>query len=198
MTPTITTRPNGTGPQTWVEWGHTPDGEFERATCGTAEEARDVMTRVAAADGVTDFITGDAAYGESRRRFDAHRARLDAELAEASRIACTPVIGEGATIHYPSDKMPYVVVGISATGSKVTLEPLREPTPATGHTHAGTHNGFPVIDHEYTADELAAGSPMRHDTRLTTAVYRRKNGRYYDGSLRVTFGGARYYRDYSD
>lgn len=101
-----------------------------------------------------------------------------------------PKVGDGATEHLYTDKLPYVVVAVSKSETTVTLRPLREVSEVKG-----THNGFPVIDHAYTEDELTT---MLYDDDRTIKARRRKDGRYYSSRERFTFDGARYRRDYSD
>jgi hypothetical protein len=98
----------------------------------------------------------------------------------------TPKVGELATMHYPSDSYPFIVTAVSASGSKVTLAELeraaKEPARFAG--------GFPVWD--------CPGDPSKRTGR-TEVAFRNAQGRYFIGrSTPVTFGYARYHRDYSD
>lgn len=102
--------------------------------------------------------------------------------------------GTGATLLYPQDRMPYVVVG--STEKTITVVPLPMVSYQTGHKPRGKHNGFPVWDHTYTDDEIeefttkALIGPKR--------AYLRKDGRYYLGGTPMSVGKARFYRNYAD
>lgn len=106
-----------------------------------------------------------------------------------------PQVGDGATEHLFADKLPYVVVRVSKTGHKVTLAPLKDVNLTTGHKPAGDHNGFPVWDHTYTAEELTT---LRYDDGRTIDAFRQVDGRYKSARSRITFDGARYFRNYAD
>lgn len=111
--------------------------------------------------------------------------------------ANTPVVGAGATQHYPQDKLGYVVLGISPIGHRVKLAALKQPDLTTGHRPTGQSNGLPVWGHEYTPDELAGG--MRYQRYEPIAyAFRRSDGRYYLGGHRITFDGAYYCRNWAD
>jgi hypothetical protein len=185
---------HGTGPQVYVEWGDTSrPGEYDYATCTTEVEAHGVMLQVVADGWTGDFVTGDAAYGDQRRaeRIASARADMEARDDEARRIACTPVLNGPATYFLPQDRYGYVVTGISPTGSKVTLTLLEQPG---AEAKTGECNGFPVIDHTYSEEELRT---KRVEGRTVTA-HRRGDGRYFNGSIRVVFGSAQFYRNHAD
>jgi hypothetical protein len=89
-----------------------------------------------------------------------------------------PKVGDLATLHYPSDSYPYIVISVSANGYKVGLERLNPmpPTPGsrTPYDRPGDPNGR---------------------TGIIDYAYRAANGRYYvAGSSPISFGVARYYQ----
>lgn len=183
----------------YLEWTPCePGDEAQEFSYGTFTDTRAAYQEVRALEALgrtVEIFYGEWAAEQCEKRIaEANMRRREAAEA-AARAANTPVIGQGATLHYPQDKTPYVVTAISPTGAKVTLEALKTAEGLTGHDPAGECNGFPVFDHEYTEDELAT---MRYDTPHPEYAHRRRNGRYYMGSCRITFSGARYYRNYAD
>ncbi len=101
-------------------------------------------------------------------------------------MATTPKVEDLATLHYPSDLYPYVVVAVSPTGSKVKLERIERAATAP----ARFTNGFPVWDCD--------GDPNKR-VGLIDIAHRNAAGKYaVGGSTPVSFGRARYYRDYSE
>lgn len=192
--PGIAVTVRGDGPQVYAEWdAPVPDG-VEYGAFDSADELNAFLLETLVPRGVRHAVTGDAAYAARRRRelAAARDERRKARREAAERAANTPVVDGGATMHYPDDRMPYVVVKVSPSGAKVTLAPVRIVDGTTGHRPAGDCNGFPVWDHTYTPEELHA---MREE--YTVTAHRRKDGRYYSGGTRVTFDGARYYRNHA-
>jgi hypothetical protein len=94
-------------------------------------------------------------------------------------------VGDPATMHYPSDQYPYVVVAVSASGSKITLEALDYSGLAPAY-HAGP---FPVFDSEVPTDWRTGRMIVAHLAR---------EGYNYAGSTPISIGYARYRRDHSD
>jgi len=96
-----------------------------------------------------------------------------------------PHVGDLATLHYPADNYPYIVTAVSANGAKVTLAELA-PAAATPARFAGP---YPVWDCD--------GDPARPTGHVVNA-YRNNFGYAVGRSTPISFGRARYYRDYSD
>lgn len=126
-----------------------------------------------------------------------YRLTQKARDIAAEEYAKTPVANGPATLLYPDDCYPYLVLSVSPSGSFAVVERLQEVSGKTGHKPEGNHNGFPVWSHYYTTDELQS---MRYPEgkRETQKAHRRKDGRYYLGGVVMTFAYARYRRDYSD
>lgn len=98
-------------------------------------------------------------------------------------------VGDGATLHYPSDRYPYVVTAVSPSGNKITIEPLN-----TGLVPVDRNF---IARHTFTAEELKDLSLRLGGSR--TAHYSKKSGAYMvGGSTPVTVGTAYYYRNYMD
>ncbi len=102
-----------------------------------------------------------------------------------------PVVGMGASLVYPSDIYPYVVVRV-VSDKVIDVARLR-------HDHLkpnGDHNGFPVYSAVIDPADyaIAAGwekSPER--------ARKHKDGRWYlGGSSPLSIGYAKYRRDWSD
>ena len=90
----------------------------------------------------------------------------------------TPKVGDLATLHYPSDSYPYIVVSVSANGYKVGLERL---------------NPVPVPPGSRTPYDRP-GDPNNR-TGIIDYAFRKASGRYYvAGSSPISFGMARYYQ----
>lgn len=81
---------------------------------------------------------------------------MDTQTLASHPAAPAPAVGMGATQFYPQDRYPYVVVEASRTGHAIWVRPLECVSTRTGHAPAGSCNGFPVWDHEYTDAELEA------------------------------------------
>lgn len=105
-----------------------------------------------------------------------------------------PEIGEGATLHYPSDSYPYVVVSTSATGKTVDVLPVRTVDRTTGHEPAYFNGPWPVWSHTYTPEEL---QELKREGAQKITVRYTKNG-WTAGGSRFTMGKARYHRNYAD
>ena len=109
-----------------------------------------------------------------------------------------PIVGQGATEVYPTDRYPVRVVKVSGTGHAIWVLPVESVDRSTGHEPARFCGGFPVWDHTYTDAELdrfTTGHPAT--ARKAT---RRKDGRYclVGSDIRVSVGQARLYRNYAD
>lgn len=107
------------------------------------------------------------------------------------------IVGRGATLHLHMDKMPYVVVSVSPTGAYVVLAPLKDIHDVMRFPAAGECNGYPVLDHVYTAEEVAACSYSPNSVGQLKAT-RRWNGGYMNGTCGVTFDEARLFRNYAE
>lgn len=94
-------------------------------------------------------------------------------------------VGDPATMVYPSDRHPYVVIAVSKNGSKITLEALD----TEGLTPAYRNGPFPVFDAEVDTSRR---------TGRTIVAHLGRNGYNYAGSTPISIGHARYHRDWSD
>lgn len=106
-----------------------------------------------------------------------------------------PIVGQGATEHLHTDKLPYVVVGISDTGHTIELVQLRSVGGDTGHEPHGYHNGFPVWAHTYTDAELIS---MREGDEHVTLAKRGRDGAFRSGRCLFSFDGAQLFRNYAE
>lgn len=98
-----------------------------------------------------------------------------------------PLINGGATLCYPQDRVPYLIVRV--TPNTLVVRPISYD----GIKPTRYINGFPYFDHLFTFNELQTrvyGKPQR--------AYLRKDGRYYLGGNLLITHEARYRRDYSD
>ena len=113
----------------------------------------------------------------------------------AARTA--PAMGMGATQLYPQDSYPVRIVRVSDTAHAIWVLPVRSVNDSTGHTPAGSCNGFPVWDHTYTDVELDALTET-HVTPLKAT--RRTDGTYrvVGGQTQIGIGQARYHRNFAD
>lgn len=91
-----------------------------------------------------------------------------------------PKVGDLATLCYPSDRYPFIVVGVSKTGSKLTLLELDHRI-VSGNFQSNNA----VI--EYSVDQNFA-------RRMMTANWSPKRGIYTAGGTPVSIGNARYYQ----
>lgn len=94
-------------------------------------------------------------------------------------------VGMGATLCYPQDRWPYVVIGIG----KYSLKVQRLDTSGLGVT---TPLGYGIADHTLKPEEYRPIGEVEH-------AWKHKDGCYYMGGyIRLTIGKAHYYRDYND
>ena len=103
-----------------------------------------------------------------------------------------PMYGTPATLVYPTDRYPYVVVGGAPSGHYLFVAPVDYHK--IGVTSSGTHNGFPVNDTSYSSSDALANANLAGVRRIT----RRRDGRYTDHGTPYVLGHARYRRDWSD
>lgn len=103
-----------------------------------------------------------------------------------------PQYGTPATLVYPQDRYPWVVVGGAQSGHYLFVAPVEYHN--LPMESSGTHNGFPVNDREYTSEEALANVRYAGARRIT----RGKDGRYQDHGTPFSVGAARYRRDWSD
>ena len=120
----------------------------------------------------------------------------------------TPVVGMGATLHFPQDTYPYVIVAVSKSGKSATIERLHTVDKSTGHEPSRFDGPFSVWDHVYTPEELQAHRYTKEEIerfeaarvytgeKFLTTIRLGKNGWGYKG-LRFTVGTARYHRNFS-
>jgi hypothetical protein len=101
-----------------------------------------------------------------------------------------PKVGQGATLICPSDRYPFAVVAVSPSRRKVTLQGVS----TAGLKPEGKNADFPVFDHRFTPAEFANATYTTEEI----VAWRQSDGTYRFGGCPVTFGTARYYRDYSD
>lgn len=123
---------------------------------------------------------------------------MDTQTLTRRPAVPVPAVGMGATQFYAQDRYPYVVVEVSRTGHAIWVKPLETVSTWTGHTPAGSCNGFPVWDHTYTEDEVKS---LVQDHVAPRKLTRRSDGRYRPvGCSDVVFGlgHARYFRNYAD
>ena len=103
-----------------------------------------------------------------------------------------PQYGTPATLIYPQDRYPWVVVGGAKSGHYLFVAPVEyRDLPMES---SGTHNGFPVNDRTYTSEECLAHVRFAGATRIT----RKRDGKYTDHGTPFALGVARYRRDWSD
>lgn len=103
-----------------------------------------------------------------------------------------PKPGMGATLCYPSDRYPLLIVAVTAKTITVRRVHTSGDT-APRIEPADRCNGFPVFNYDFKEDELAKaayGEPIR--------CYMNKHGVYKMGCSPVIVGVARYYRNYAD
>lgn len=100
-----------------------------------------------------------------------------------------PAVGMGATLAYPQDRCPYVVVAVGARTVKVL--PLR----TDGLDPTGQCNGFPVFDYVFSAEQITERVQLN---MLPKTAYRRKCGNFYLGGTLLLVGRARYFRNFAD
>lgn len=103
-----------------------------------------------------------------------------------------PQYGTPATLVYPQDRYPWVVVGGSQSGHHLFVAPVEyRDLPMVS---PGSHNGYPVNDRTYSSEECLAHVRFNGATRIT----RKQNGQYTDHGTPFALGIARYRRDWSD
>lgn len=105
-------------------------------------------------------------------------------------------VGQGATMQYPQDRYPFIVTAVSKSGKSITVSEIKSPDATTGDSADYTHNGFPVWDKSYTAEELADRS--RYPFTGRTYVLRLTKRGWACKGIPFHVGNARYRRDYSD
>lgn len=99
-----------------------------------------------------------------------------------------PQVGMGATLVYPNDRYPYVVVAVSPSGKQITVEELETVTPAMANTEPSPGEW----SYYYTAEDL-----RNRRTGQKKVAHLRKNGRYYLNDIPLALGTARLRWDYS-
>lgn len=120
---------------------------------------------------------------------------LDA-LAEGRKV--------GATLCYPQDRYPYLIVGATRSGKTINLSSLPTDAFKAGFSPAGFHNGFPVWDHTWTEEEMEAflkdeEEPISRPSRkVIKARWSTRFQRWTCNGTPIHVGHARYFRDYSD
>lgn len=89
------------------------------------------------------------------------------------------------------------MIVVSVATRSVLLAPVKTVSHETGHTPARHEGPFPVWDHSYTQAEAEAMKIGGNGNVVRATL--RKDGKWYiaNTKTRVTFGEARYYRDYS-
>lgn len=93
-----------------------------------------------------------------------------------------------ATLVYPDDRYPFVVV----KRTKTTLTLARINT--DGIAPADTCNGFPVYNHRFTVEEAEA----RITDRIETAHLTKRGTYQINGCAPIRLGAAHYYRNMAD
>lgn len=92
----------------------------------------------------------------------------------------TPVVGMACTVCWVTDRSAATVIAVSRTGAKVTVREDRA-------TRTDTNGMSECQDYTYEPDP--------NGTQLT--FYRRGNGSYGMGGMRLVLGHRRSYHDYS-
>ena len=64
------------------------------------------------------------------------------------------VVGQGATLLYPQDCYPLLIVRVSDSGKSAWVVRVKEVSKETGHEPARFDGPFPVWSHTYTEEEL--------------------------------------------
>jgi hypothetical protein len=100
----------------------------------------------------------------------------------------------GATISYPQDGYPAVVIAASKSGRVITVENLRTVDTTTGHSPDHLEGGFPVWTHIYTDEERRT---FREGTTFKAHWSEKWQAYYRGGSTRVSVGNAVFHRNYS-
>lgn len=115
---------------------------------------------------------------------EAFETALDKTEAFCKRVEVIPVLGMGATAGYGSDRYPYTVVAISASGKQITVQ-ADDYKPAPGH--------------HYINNQVYTYTP---NTSAETKVFTlRDNGRWVlkgeskKGGLCLGLGHRRHYHD---
>jgi hypothetical protein len=118
-------------------------------------------------------------------------------ISQKPATRTVPLVGMGASKLYPQDTYPMRIVKVSDTGHAIWVLPVRSVSTVTGHTPAGSCNGFPVWDHTYTDAELEALTETHVEPAKAT---RRGDGTYRlaGGQTQIGVGYARYFRNYAD
>lgn len=106
-----------------------------------------------------------------------------------------PQYGTLATLVYPSDRYPYVVVGGSSTGSHLIVAPVDYDALTTkgDNVRDGSGNPWPRIQRSFTREEALA----HHTPERARRINRKKDGTYADHGTPFRLGTAFYDMDYS-
>lgn len=123
----------------------------------------------------------------NQEQIEALRSKVDAERAKRGPVEPEPRFGMGATLCYPTDRRPYVIIHVT----KTTVDVL--PVSTEGLEPDGKCNGFPVYDHRFDVTNL-----MDRAEPGAARAFRDKSGRYHLGGIRLAIGYAHYYRNYAD
>ena len=104
----------------------------------------------------------------------------------------------GATMFYPQDRVPLVVIKSSKTGFTIEFLRVRSVGIDTGHEPARYSGPFPVWDHDYTPDELELYTEqIVAANNRQVARWSDQLGCYQMGGVPIRVGVANYHRDFS-
>lgn len=104
-------------------------------------------------------------------------------------------VGTAASLHFWQDIVPAVVTSVSKSGKTAKVQRIEAVSLHTGHTPAYYNGPWPVWDHTYTEVEVASLPRVGEETRISL----RNDGQWMvsGSTTTVTFGKARYRRDFS-
>lgn len=100
----------------------------------------------------------------------------------------------GATLLFPQDRIPYVVIAATKSGKSLTAVRLATVDLTTGHKPARYDGPFPVWSHFYTDEERRT---MRLEGNEVTLRWSEKKQRYTNGGTPFSVGTAQYHRNHS-
>jgi hypothetical protein len=116
-------------------------------------------------------------------------------MSNIDQATIVPVEGTHATIHYPQDSYPAVVVRATKSGKTAWIKTVVAASSIDSIEPSRYDGPWPVYDHTYTDEEVAEYT--LHGAQ-ETRVFLRKDGHYRTASgALVTFGSAHYYRNFS-
>lgn len=91
-----------------------------------------------------------------------------------------PVVGDKATLCYPSDRYPFEVADVSPSGHRIWIRPLKAKI-----VSGNFQDGNAVVEYEPMEDQSVG---------LRCCYWSLKRGRYTYGSAAISIGSADYYQ----